>query len=176
MVEPPATPTLLVAYTDGSCTRAHLPSGAGVVIYDGDPEILGWGEGGAQPIVEASRELGNGTNNHAELSGLRIALWLTDDPPAEASSGQMGLRHLPLIIRTDSEYAQGAVTSPELAPWTAPNARLIYTIKTLMKGRRVRIEHVDAHKGNPGNERADELAGMARKRIIEDRKKKKEEG
>lgn len=42
----------LVAYTDGSGTQGHLPSGAGVVVYDGDEVVLEESDR-AGPRVEA---------------------------------------------------------------------------------------------------------------------------
>lgn len=134
----------LVAYTDGSGTRAHMVCGAGVVVYDGGVAVL-----------EASRHLGNGTNNHAELSGVRIALVITDTPEWRAR---------PLVIRSDSEYAIGALTAPHGPREGAANERLIHATRKLLVGRRVTFEHVEGHAGVEGNERADVLAGLARKR------------
>jgi ribonuclease HI len=134
----------LVAYTDGSGTQAHLVCGAGVVIYDGDEAVL-----------EASRHLGLGTNNHAELSGVRIALAITDTPAWRARE---------IVIRSDSEYAIGAMTSPRGPRPGAANERLILATRRLLAGRTVRFEHVKGHSGVEGNERADHLAGLARKR------------
>lgn len=133
----PASP--LVAYTDGSGTVAHLPCGAGVVVYDG--ELI---------ILEASRPLGLGTNNRAELSAAGIAIAITD--PAR-----------PLTIRSDSMYVIGALTAPKDTPRERPNGPLINYIRRSMAGRAITFEHVKGHAGDPGNERADELAGRARK-------------
>lgn len=135
----------LVAYTDGSGTTADRPSGAGVVVYQG-----------AEVILEASRHLGLGTNNHAELSAIRVALAITDTPD---------LRGLELVIRSDSEYAIGCVTRAAEPPPTAKNAKLIGLVRAAMRGRRVRVEWVRGHAGDPGNERADKLAGLARRRV-----------
>lgn len=129
----------LVAYTDGSGTIATKPSGCGVVICDGDEVIL-----------EASRHLGLGSNNHAEVSAVRVALWLTRD---------MGR---PLHVRADSDYAIKALTK-EWDPWpTQPNARLITLTREAMVGRVVTFEHVPGHEGIAGNERADMLASIGR--------------
>lgn len=141
---PPAPPPPLVAYTDGSGTVAHLPCGAGVVVFDGDEVVL-----------EASRHLGNGTNNHAELSAIRVALAITNTPEWRG-------RHL--IVRSDSMYAIGAVTAPRGPLATAANAQLIYEVRKLLGGRLVTFEHVKGHSGIAGNERADKLAGLARTR------------
>lgn len=130
----------LVAYTDGSGTMAHLPSGAGVVVYDDGVAVL-----------EASRFLGNGTNNHAELSAVRVALAITD--PAR-----------PLVVRTDSMCAIGVLTKAEDTKPSKPNARLINLIRRALVGREVTFEHVRGHAGIEGNCRADKLANLARTR------------
>lgn len=139
-----AEPLELVAYTDGSGTVAERPCGAGVCVYRG-----------AEVILEASRHLGLGTNNHAELSAIRVALAITDAPE---------LRELELVIRSDSEYAIGAVTRASETEAHRPNARLISLVRRAMRGRRVRVEWVRGHSGVEGNERADKLAGLARLR------------
>lgn len=142
---------MIVCYTDGSGTRAHLPCGAGVVIYDEDPAPYYT----AEPIVEASRPLGCGSNNHAELSAVRIALWLTDQWP---------LKGRPLVIRSDSEYAITMCSRRGALDPERPNARLVNIIRRAMLGRDVHIEYVPGHAGVPGNVRADKLAGLARLR------------
>lgn len=139
-----APPPPLVAYTDGSGTIASQPSGAGVVVFDGDVVVL-----------ESSRHLGNGTNNHAELSGVRIALVITDTPE---------WRSRRLIVRSDSTYTINALTSEYSPREGAPNERLINIVRSLLVGRSVTFEHVKGHSGIAGNERADELAGLARVR------------
>ena len=138
----PAGP--LIAYTDGSGSRAHMPCGAGVVVYDGDA-----------PIMEASRHLGNGTNNHAELSAVRVALYITNSPD---------MRGRELVVRTDSQYTVDSLTREVDCEAHRPNAVLINGIRRAMRKRRVRFELVKGHSGVVGNERADELANLGRKR------------
>ena len=139
-------PSPLVAYCDGSGTVADQPSGAGVVVLlDG------------VVILEASRSLGNGTNNHAEISAVRIALAVTNVP---------GLTHRHLIVRTDSLYTINALTAAAHPAPHRPNAKLIVYTRQLLVRRRVRFEHVKGHSGEPGNERADLLAGLARRRQL----------
>jgi len=135
----------LVAYTDGSGTTAGKISGAGVVVYDGGVAVL-----------EASRHLGMGTNNRAELYGIGIALAMTDTP---------AWRPRPLLVRSDSEYALEAVTRPTAPfPWAA-NRPLILRVRAATQGRVVTFEHVKGHSGVEGNERADALAKLGRLRV-----------
>lgn len=143
----------LIAYTDGSGTLGQRPSGAGVVLYEGDTIVC-----------EASRHLGLGTNNHAELSAIRIALYMTSFDPFAGRD---------LLIRSDSEYAIWMSTGRRPLDPDRPNARLIHIIRRALVGRSVRFEHVPGHAGIPGNERADELAGLARLRPFGGPKPKK---
>lgn len=142
----------IVAYADGSGTRAYLPCGAGVVIYEGE-------RGGIDPdvpaLLEASRHLGLGSNNHAELSAVRIALWLTTFPPFAGR---------PLIVRTDSDFAIGMVTGRYRCRETSPNRALTFLVRAALQDRDVRFEHVRGHEGILGNERADRLANLGRLR------------
>ncbi len=168
---------LLVAYSDGSGNTAARPSGAGVVILDARPEAvaeLGRLEGavviaGAGVVVlEASAHLGNGTNNHAEVCASGLALAMTDVP---------GWRERPLEVRTDSTYVQWAFRQKADLPPQRANARIINALRKRrderpgpspadapLPPRRVTTFHVPGHAGEPGNERADELAGLARLR------------
>lgn len=139
------------AYTDGSGTFSQRPCGSGVVIYDGD-EI----------IAEASRFLGLGTNNHAELSAVRLAVHLMRFEP---------LRGHRLTICSDSQYAIHMCSRRgELDPFR-PNARLINVIRRMMVGLDITFEHVKGHSGLEGNERADALASMGRRQAWLDLKK-----
>lgn len=141
----PAPPGWLVAYADGSGTSPERPSGCGVVVYRGEA-----------PIVEASWYLGCGSNNHAEVGAVRVALWLTDVEQ---------FRAFPLIIRTDSQYAIGQLTRDHVRRG-APNFDQLMATRAALKGRTVVFEHVRGHKGIPGNVRADWLAGRARKAAV----------
>lgn len=134
----------ILAYTDGSGTIAERPCGAGVCVYDR-----------GEVILEVSRHLGLGTNNRAELSAIGLALVVTADPPLSARE---------LVIRSDSEYAIGAVTRAGDTDAHRPNAKLINHIRGLLRARPARIEWVKGHSKIEGNERADHLANLARLR------------
>ncbi len=99
--------------------------------------------------------VGYGARRHAELSAVRVALAITDAPE---------LRARPLVVRSDSEYTIGALTAPREPYDGAANAKLIRLVRTALRGRPVAFEHVKGHSGIAGNERADELAGLARLR------------
>ena len=146
---PEADAGRLVAYTDGSGTQAHLPCGCGVVLCD-DRVV----------VAELSLSLGLGSNNHAELSGVRAALAL-----AFMHAAGSGRR---LVVRTDSMYAVGALTADAEPFPGAANAALIALVRSRLRAypAPVSFEHVAGHSGEPGNERADALAGAARLRQL----------
>jgi len=142
-------------WTDGSAInrKGKVPGGFAIVLTwkDRRKEVQGSWPGA--------------TNNEMELMGLLAAL------------RQVKFSDDPLIIRTDSQYAMKAVTE-WIRGWKdngwvnsqgAPvkNQELIRLIDfELQKHRRVRsveIKHVKGHAGNTENERADYLAGHARK-------------
>ena len=69
-----------------------------------------------------------------------------------------------LLIKSDSEYAIGILSNPK---WLAQaNDELVRRIREDLSFRRnVKFEHVDGHKGIPGNEIADSLAKVGRKYV-----------
>jgi len=129
-----------VCYTDGSGTQAHKGAGIGVYVVQSSGNLM---------IAE---HIGLGSNNRAEL----CALW--------RGIRQFASKNKHILIRSDSEYAIGAVTQP----WQANvNAKLIRCIREdlALRGDRVQFEHVDGHSGVDGNEIADYLAKIGRKHI-----------
>ena len=136
----------LVVYTDGACLdngRSNPRGGYGVYAPN-DPSITSYG-----PIHDNHRI----TNQRAELTAIREAL---SRAPSDA----------PLEIRTDSRYAQSAITQWsdqwEMQDWNVEkkNLDLIRDIKAMVRKRAgpVYFEHVRGHSGEPGNEMADCLA------------------
>ena len=99
-------------------------------------------------VAEAVRSLGHATNNIAELTALSMVLELLDDaglPPEH-----------PVRVDTDSDYSIGVLARG----WKAKkNTELIVGIREQLKARPgVELAWVRGHAGDPGNERADELA------------------
>ena len=150
-------------YVDGSClgnqnVDRNTPAAWGLVVVKGDN---GLGKGTGQIFDEFSGKvitndvekgyLGAeiGSNNTAELTGFAEALrWVLvqDDD-------------IPIIIRTDSQYAGNLATGK----WKAKaNKKLVNSLQRLWNEvseiREIEWEHVKAHRGHRWNERADHLA------------------
>lgn len=131
-------------YCDGSGTHQLGPACIGVVV------MLD-----AEPIVEVSEYVGDGTNNVAELRAIRRALYL-----AHAIGGPA----VDAVIYSDSEYAIGSLTKE----WTPrANDKLVIAMRAqFARMPSARLVHVDGHAGILGNEIADWLAGCARRRHL----------
>lgn len=126
-----------IAFTDGGCRGNPGPSGSGVYLELPDGRR-----------AAASRALGRGTNNIAELTALDMALDLLDEAawPSDA----------PAALLTDSRYAKGVLVDG----WKAKaNQALILPLRERLKARPGAVLHwVAGHAGVAGNERADALA------------------
>jgi ribonuclease HI len=124
----------VVAYTDGACSGNPGPAGSGM--------LLQW----QTQKAEGYTYLGTATNNVAELTAIQEALRAV---PNET----------PIVVHTDSQYAIGVLQKG----WKAKaNQDLIANIRGLIKARSsVQLLYVRGHAGDPGNERADELARAA---------------
>ncbi|MFO0562411.1 MAG: RNase H family protein [Polyangiales bacterium] len=145
-----APDTPLEAWTDGSGNTAERPGGAGIVIARGGVVLAEWAEG----IDRAS-------NNSAELWAIGRALQLVDE--------SWGSR-VRLVVFSDSQWAISAV-DPH-STWRLDARKRSTTIALAVRKRvaampRLTFQHVKGHTGLPFNERADELAGAARKRVVE---------
>lgn len=125
-------------YTDGASSGNPGPSGIGILLRFKDHE------------KEISRNIGEATNNIAELEAIKTAL--------------LELKHYdyPVRLFTDSSYACGVLT----LGWKArKNKGLINSIKKLIsKFSDLQLIKVRGHDGFDGNEKADFLATSAIKK------------
>lgn len=138
----------LQVWTDGSGNTEATPCGAGVVVVREDVVL-----------AEYAQALPRGTNNIAECYAvaLGVKLAVAIDPTA------------PIIVCSDSQFALDAC-----APWSEHNIKrerlrtLVHRIRALLQAHvaRLTLRHVKGHSGLLYNERADALAGMARKRLV----------
>jgi ribonuclease HI len=135
----------VIIYTDGACSGNP---GAGGWAYR-----IEWPDG---EVEEAAGSEPQTTNNREELRAVREALL--------AVRRRIGLDPgWRLVVRTDSLGVINWLTRR----WKRnKNLDLYPTIDPLIDAR-VRFEHVRGHSGNPGNERVDELAVAAYKRLQE---------
>lgn len=122
-------------HTDGACSGNPGPCGFGAVVRTADD------------YRELYEFLGEGTNNVAELEGIRAALESVDD------------RSRPVRLYTDSRYAIGVLTQG----WNAKaNRELIEETRDLLATfDDVELRKVEGHAGHEVNEHADDLARRA---------------
>lgn len=127
-------------YTDGSCKPSNPgPCGCGIVILDQ-----------YSVVEEISEFLGNGTNNIAELTAIKMAFeWIK----------KRGLEWDSHIVYSDSNYAVGLLTKN----WKASkNQELVAEIRKLQEYLpNTELTWVKAHNGDQFNELADKLANRA---------------
>lgn len=132
-------------WTDGACK--------------GNPGLGGWGALLRQGKHEKSLYGGepDTTNNRMELMAVIMAL-------------QALKRPCQVVVHTDSQYVQKGM-SEWLANWKrrgwrtaerkpVKNAELWQALDALVQQHDVRWQWVRGHAGDPGNERADELANL----------------
>lgn len=132
-------------YTDGACSGNPGPGGWGALIIDGDERREFYG-GEAET-----------TNNRMELMGAIRAL--------EETAGADEVR-----LFTDSQYVKNGINDwihnwkrngwKTAAKKPVKNKDLWQALETQIEGRKVDWRWVKGHNGDPGNERADELARM----------------
>lgn len=90
------------------------------------------------------------TNNRAELAAVFLGLQEVCDLE----------RHV--LVKTDSSWTIGALTNPRWHVTKHLDLLQVVKVDLLLRGGRVRIEHVPGHAGVPGNEAADRLAHAGR--------------
>jgi ribonuclease HI len=139
----PSTPHQVIVYCDGACSGNPGP---GAWAYR-----LEWPDGA---VDEAAGADSTTTNNREELKAVREAL--------RAIRGRVGTDPAwRIVVRTDSLGVINWLTRR----WKRnKNLDLFPEIDSLMDSR-VRFEHVRGHAGIPGNERVDQLAVEATRRL-----------
>jgi len=125
-------------WTDGGAAPNPGPSGAGVVIVDGDQ------------TTEIAEFLGHGTNQIAELTAILIGL------------SKLQSRDRPVVVYSDSAYSIGLLTQA----WKAKaNVELVANLRAVCREfKDLRFVKVAGHAGIPLNERTDALVGQAIRR------------
>ena len=137
---------MLKIYTDGACTGNPGPGGWGVAIYDGDQE---------RTISGGDADT---TNNRMELMAAIEGLRATTEQSV-------------VTLYTDSQYVKNGITNwiqswkrngwKTAAKKPVKNKDLWLLLDEAVEGREVQWKWVKGHDGDPGNERADELARAA---------------
>ena len=138
-----SAPTRVTIYTDGACSGNPGPGGWGAVLQYGD----------------AKKEINGGTsettNNRMEMMAAIMALESLKRPMA-------------VNLYTDSTYVRSGITE-WLPGWKRRNWRtaakkpvknvdLWQRLDSAAAAHQIAWHWVKGHAGNPGNERADELA------------------
>ncbi|MEX0643898.1 MAG: ribonuclease HI [Parvularculaceae bacterium] len=143
---------MIEVFTDGACAGNPGPGGWGVLIFENGArrELLG-----GEPAT---------TNNRMELTAAIEALRATDGAKV-------------VTLHTDSQYVKNGVTQ-WIERWKkngwrtadrkpVKNQDLWQTLDAARQGRRVHWRWVRGHDGDPGNERADELARLGLAKVLD---------
>jgi ribonuclease HI len=135
--------TEVVIYTDGACSGNPGPGGWGAILHNGATKKELYG---GDPAT---------TNNRMELMAAIRALEALKRPVS-------------VTLYTDSKYVHDGITKwikswqrngwKTAAKQPVKNADLWQRLSEAMNGHRVDWQWVKGHAGDPGNERADELA------------------
>ncbi|MEI6894787.1 MAG: ribonuclease H family protein [Colwellia sp.] len=155
----PTGPSDIEIYCDGACSPNPGKSGTGIAVYElGKVTSLYYG------LYEK-----NGTNNTAELNGLLSSFQLAQHFIDKDNGQSIG-------ILSDSKYSIDCVTKWakgwQAKGWTRgkgeeiKNLALVQQCFALYKTMqsKITIRHVKAHANIEGNELADRMAVMARKK------------
>ncbi len=139
-------------YTDGACKGNPGPGGWGAWLRSGPHEKELWG---GEPLT---------TNNRMELTAVIQALSVLK-------------RGSHVVIHTDSAYVKDGITTWihgwKARGWTTADRKPVKNIDLWQQLDALRTQHqvdwrwVRGHNGDPGNERADQLAnrGAAEMRV-----------
>ena len=134
----------VTVHTDGACSGNPGP---GAWAYR-----IEWPDGGVDECAEPTPQT---TNNREELKAVREGLLAIRRRIGDDTAWQ-------IVVRTDSL----GVISWLTGRWKRnKNLDLFPEIDKLIDAR-VRFEHVRGHSGDPGNERVDQLAVAATKRLV----------
>lgn len=135
----------IIIYTDGACSGNPGPGGWGALMLSGDHE------------KEISGGAFETTNNQMELMAAIEALTALKNESC-------------VILHTDSVYVRDGITKwihnwkkngwRTAARKPVKNTELWQALEAAMERHDVTWKWVKGHSGNPGNERADELANM----------------
>lgn len=125
-----------VIHIDGGARGNPGPAGAGVVVEDGDGNIL----------HEGGYFLGKATNNHAEYRGLIRALEVAGEHSATA-----------VVVHSDSELLVRQVNGQYRVKADHLKPLFKQAFDLLKQFRQWRVEHIRREQ----NARADQLANMA---------------
>ena len=140
----------VVVYVDGSCIGNGTPAAkAGIGVYWRDGHRLNISQSASKP-----------TNNVAEIEAVAKAA-------EQAKANQIQKLH----IVSDSKYVfdclfnwmpkwkqNGWMTSKNKP---VKNRLELQHLESILSGLDIKWSHVESHSGNPGNEKADELAKLA---------------
>ena len=148
---PPATLARVTVYTDGACRGNPGPGGWGARLENGEYLKELWG---GEPDT---------TNNRMELSAVIESVSVLN-------------RACEITIVTDSKYVMQGVTE-WMANWKrrgwltaakkpVKNKDLWERLDSALQGHDVHWRWVKGHAGDPGNERADELANRGIDELI----------
>jgi ribonuclease HI len=133
---PPGLLPHVVIYTDGSCKRnPDGPGGWGVVLSSGSH------------VKELHGGSPSTTNNRMELTAVIEALRALK-------------RSCTVELYTDSQYVRQGITSWITNKKPVKNSDLWRALDLAARRHRIDWRWVKGHSGDPGNERADELANQ----------------
>lgn len=159
-------PALVNIYTDGGCNPNPGAGGWGFVFVGSNGKFF----------LESSGGSLNTTNNIMEMTAAIEALQLA------VKHGERLAVFNEIVVHTDSKYLINGITQWvsgwERNGWKTADGKAVkntpqwralknieYSLLTRF-GIRVRWNHVKGHSGVPGNERADELAAIGRKKAL----------